>query len=132
MKSLVLVLTAASLIASLPALSAGDPVVGKQKAALCVACHGNDSYGGIFYTLQLGGRNADKLVVKTNKYRSGKILHPMMNLMAIPMNDKDVEDIAAYYQSLGKPAFTSPYFQVKGDSDETGIPPVTQSYLNSK
>jgi len=133
MKPLTLVLTVAALVAlAAPAFAAGDAVAGKQKAALCVACHGNDSFGGIFYTLQLGGRNADKLTVKTNKYRSGKILHPMMNLAAITLSDKDVEDVSAYYQSLGKPAVTSPLFSVKGDDDTFGIPPVTQSYINGK
>ena len=132
MKTLVLIAAAAAFATFVPALAAGDAVAGKNKAALCVACHGNESYGGIFYTLQLAGRNADKLTVKTNKYRSGKILHPMMNLASLTMTDKDVEDISAYYQSLGKPAVTSPFFQVKGDSDEFGIPPVTQSYINGK
>lgn len=127
MKKLALILSLSALAA--PALATGDIVAGKNKAALCVACHGNDSFGGIFYTLQLAGRNADKLVVKTNKYRTGKILHPMMNLAAIPLSDKDVIDISAYYQSLGKPFFTSTFFQVKGDGDDTPVPPVTQSYI---
>lgn len=132
MKALPVVLTAAALLTlAAPAFSA-DAVAGKNKAALCVACHGNDSFGGIFYTLQLAGRNADKLTVKTNKYRTGKLLHPMMNLATIPMNDKDIEDISAYYQSLGKPAFTSPYFAIKGDEDQLGMPAVTQSYVNAK
>ena len=49
----------ATLLAT-PALAAGDPVAGKDKASTyCVACHGNESYGGLFYTLQLAGRNAD-------------------------------------------------------------------------
>ena len=131
MKSLTIALALALAAISFSA-SAGDPVAGKQKAALCVACHGNESFGGIFYTLQLAGRNADKLTVKTNKYRSGKILHPIMNLATLPLSDKDIEDISAYYQSLGKPAVTSPFFKVKGDDDEIGIPPVTQSYINAK
>jgi cytochrome c553 len=132
MKTLAFVLTAAALAASVPALAAGDAVAGKNKAALCVACHGNDSYGGIFYTLQLGGRNADKLTVKTNKYRTGKVLHPMMNLAALTLTDKDVEDISAYYQSLGKPVLTSPLFSIKGDDDNFGLPPVTKAYVESK
>lgn len=133
MKSLTIALTAAALVAiAAPAFAAGDAVAGKNKAALCVACHGNDSFGGIFYTLQLAGRNADKLTVKTNKYRTGKVLHPMMNLAAIPLNDKDVEDISAYYQSLGKPAMTSPYFAIKGDEDHLGMPAVTKSYVDGK
>jgi cytochrome c553 len=132
MKTFALVLSALALAASVPALAAGDAVAGKNKAALCVACHGNDSYAGIFYTLQLAGRNADKMTVKTNKYRSGKVLHPMMNLAALTLNDKDVEDISAYYQSLGKPVMTSPLFSIKGDDDNYGLPPVTSAYVNSK
>ena len=117
MKVLNLALTAAALstlVVSTPVL-AGDPVVGKQKATACIACHGSDIYPGIFYTLQLGGRNADKLTVKTMKYKTGKILHPMMNVSTAFFNEKDIEDISAYYQSLGKPAFTSSLITIKGD-----------------
>lgn len=105
---------------SLPVLSqAGDPVAGKQKAAACIACHGSESYPGIFYTLQLAGRNADKLQIKTMKYKTGKILHPMMNLAVAFFDEKEIGDIAAYYQSLGKPAFTSPLITIKGDDSES-------------
>jgi cytochrome c553 len=97
---------------------AGDPVVGKQKATACIACHGSDTYPGIFYTLQLAGRNADKLTVKTMKYKTGKILHPMMNVSTAFFDEKEIEDVSAYYQSLGKPAFTSPLIKIKGDDDE--------------
>ncbi len=107
----------ATLLASAPVL-AGDAAVGKQKATACIACHGSDTYPGIFYTLQLGGRNADKLAVKTMKYKTGKILHPMMNMAVAFFNEKEIEDISAYYQSLGKPAFTSPLIKIKGDDDD--------------
>jgi len=117
MKALSLALTAAVAI-STPVL-AGDPVVGKQKAVACIACHGSDVYPGIFYTLQLAGRNADKLAVKTMKYKTGKILHPMMNVSTAFFDEKEIQDISAYYQSLGKPAFTSPLIKIKGDDDET-------------
>ena len=119
MKALNLALTAAALstlVVSTPLL-AGDPVVGKQKAVACIACHGSETYPGIFYTLQLGGRNADKLTVKTMKYKTGKILHPMMNMSTAFFNEKEIEDISAYYQSLGKPAFTSSLITIKGDDE---------------
>ncbi len=119
MKVLNLALTAAALstfVVSTPVL-AGDPVVGKQKATACIACHGSDTYPGIFYTLQLAGRNADKLTVKTMKYKTGKILHPMMNMSTAFFDEKEIEDISAYYQSLGKPAFTSSLITIKGDDD---------------
>jgi cytochrome c553 len=117
MKNFALLSLAAATLVATPVL-AGDPVVGKQKATACMACHGSESFGGIFYTLQLGGRDADKLVVKTMKYKTGKVLHPMMNFATAFFTEKEIEDVAAYYKSLGKPAFTSPFFTIKGD-DET-------------
>lgn len=100
---------------STAALAAGDPVAGQQKAGPCIICHGTVGYPGMFYTLQLAGRNADKLAVKTNKYRSGKILHPIMNLAVMPMTEKDVEDVSAFYQSLKGPMMVLPGMTVKGD-----------------
>jgi len=109
-------LIASLLAAGTPAL-AGDQSAGKQKAGACIACHGDDRFPGIFYTLQLGGRDADKLTVKTNKYRTGKILMPLMNVFTMGLSEQDIADISAYYQSLGKPAFSSPLFKIKGDDD---------------
>lgn len=130
MKALNFALTAAALstlVVSTPVL-AGDPVVGKQKATACIACHGSDVYPGIFYTLQLGGRNADKLAVKTMKYKTGKILHPMMNMAVAFFDEKEIEDITAYYQSLGKPAFTSSLIKIKGDDDVAPAMPAPYVY----
>lgn len=110
-KSLVL----ASLVLSTPALAAGDPVAGEHKAAACAACHGSASFPGMFPLVQLAGRDADKLATKTNKYRSGKLFSPMMNLAVMSLNDKDVEDISAYYQKLAKPFM--PMQGIRGDED---------------
>lgn len=113
--------------ASSAAVHAGDPVVGKQKATACAVCHGNETFGGIFYTLQLAGRDADKLAIKTNKYKTGKILHPMMNLATAFYTEKEIEDISAYYKSLGKPALTSPFVKIKGDDDIDSAMPAMPS-----
>lgn len=116
MKSLTLILSALLASLSQPVL-AGDAVAGKQKAVGCVACHGNETFSGIFFTLQLAGRDADKLLIKSNKYKTGKILHPMMNIATAFYTEKDLEDISAYYQSLGKPALNLPFMQIKGDDE---------------
>ncbi len=113
-------LSLAALTLSAPVL-AGDPVVGKQKATACIACHGSENFGGIFYTLQLGGRDADKLVVKTMKYKTGKVLHPMMNIATSFFSEQEIEDVAAYYKSLGKPAFVSPLFKIQGDEENRTV-----------
>lgn len=101
-----------------PAWAAGNAQAGQVKAAGCMLCHGSKDFPGMFYTLQLAGRNADKLTIKTNKYRSGKLLHPVMNVFTVTLKDQDVEDISAYYQALGKPALVSPLFVIKGDDPE--------------
>jgi cytochrome c553 len=102
---------------------AGDVAAGKHKAGACVSCHGDANFPGMFYTLQLAGRDADKLTVKTNKYRTGKILHPVMNMFTMGLSEQDIADISAYYKSLGKPALTSPLFKIKGDDEVDGAAP---------
>jgi cytochrome c553 len=90
-------------------------VAGKAKAeALCAGCHGNEFTPGLFFTLQLAGRNADKLALKTNKYRTGKLFTPLMAVSMIGLTEGEVSDISAYYASI-KPAFNLPLFQIKAD-----------------
>lgn len=111
------ILSALAMVVISGGVMAGDPVAGQQKAGACIICHGTTGFPGIFYTYQLAGRNADKLTIKTNKYRTGKILHPIMNLAVLPLTDKDVEDISAFYQSLKQPVMI-PFVTIKGDDDE--------------
>jgi hypothetical protein len=42
----------------------------------------------------------------------------MMLVSTAFFDEKEIQDITAYYQSLGKPAFTSPLIKIKGDDDE--------------
>jgi cytochrome c553 len=116
LKTLTSTMVLAGLAIAAP-VQAGDAALGKQKATSCVLCHGNDAFPGIFFTLQLGGRDADKLAIKTAKYANGKILHPVMNLSTWGMKEGDIADVSAYYQSLGKPFLTIPYMPIKGDDD---------------
>lgn len=114
MKTIKFLAVASALILTTQA-QAGDAVAGETKAQSCAACHGSASFPGIFPLVQLAGRDADKLTVKTNKYRSGKLFSPLMSMSVISLTDKDVEDIAAYYQQLGKPFM--PMNGIRGDED---------------
>jgi cytochrome c553 len=105
----------AAAVLSTHALASGDPVTGERKAAVCMTCHGSASFPGVFPLVQLGGRDADKIATKTNKYRSGKLISPMMNLAVMSMNDQDVADVSAYYQKLGKPFLAMS--GIRGDED---------------
>ena len=73
---------------------AGDPVAGQQKATACMACHGSAHFGGVFYTLQLAGRNADKLLFGTDSgwWSIGKKPAPEFALIDELKLPKEVED----------------------------------------
>jgi cytochrome c553 len=119
MKS-VLALALAAAVASTSAIAAGDPAAGKTKGQHCVACHGSENFPGLFPIVQLAGRDADKLTIKTNKYRTGKLFSPLMTLAVMPLTDKDVEDISAYYAAMGKPYLQMP--GIRGDEDVAAAP----------
>jgi cytochrome c553 len=123
MKKSSLILAALLAIPFGNAKAAGDPDAGMTKAGACTGCHGDKNWPGVFFTLQLAGRDADKLTIKTNKYRTFKIINPIMNLVVMGLKDQDVEDISAYYHSLGEPAFVNPLFPIKGDDDEPAAAP---------
>jgi cytochrome c553 len=105
----------AATVVSTSAVAAGDPAIGKQKGMHCVACHGSENFPGIFPLVQLAGRDADKLTIKTSKYRTGKLFSPLMSLAVVGLTDKDVDDISAYYNAMGKPYLQMP--GIRGDED---------------
>jgi len=115
----VYMLLAAAVLGS-PAL-AEDADAGRHKATVCIACHGDARMAGFFYTLQLGGRRADRLAEKIYEYRNWKVFNPIMNLVTLPLTPVDIAEIATYYQSLGRPAVTSPLFKIKGDRGEESM-----------
>jgi mono/diheme cytochrome c family protein len=83
-----------------PAVAAGDVARGKQlfASAKCTSCHGaNGVEGGVGPSLK--GEKARKNYVQTiAQVRDPQ--PPMPKLYPDPLNDKDVQDIAAYVQTL--------------------------------
>jgi hemoglobin len=106
MKKLLLTCLAGMLgLGALPAQSAGSVELGKAKSLYCVTCHGADGKreiplitGGM---ARLDGMDPQKFVNAMKAYKYGQRFHPMMQFFVLPTNDKDIEDLAAYYASLG-------------------------------
>ncbi len=92
-------------VASLPALSAGNVELGRTKSLYCSTCHGADGKREILLltggTAHLDGMDQQKFINAMKAYRNGQRFHPMMQFFVLPLNDKDMEDVAAYYASLG-------------------------------
>jgi cytochrome c553 len=81
-------------------IGTGDPVIGKDKSALCQGCHGEDgnSVSGDFP--KLSGQWADYIQKQVREFQNGARYNEVMTDMAMSVNDfHDLFDIAAYFAS---------------------------------
>lgn len=79
---------------------ANDPVAGKEKAKACAVCHGPMGIAINPGAPHLAGQPAVYLIEQMNDFRSGKRKNPVMSVIAKPLSDKEISDIAAWYASL--------------------------------
>ncbi len=81
------------------AQAAGDTAAGKAQSAKCAGCHGADGRGNA-ENPPLAGNDVQYFVKQMHDYKSGARKHSLMNMMAKPLSDQDIADLAAYYASL--------------------------------
>ena len=98
-------LTLAMLFGLVLALSVGiaharDPVAGKSLAATCATCHGALGLSRLPNAPNLAGQPAIYLVEQLKNYRSGKRQNEVMNVIAKPLTDRQIDDLAAWYESI--------------------------------
>ncbi len=104
-KKIVLTALLVSIFPVTSALAAGDVQAGKTKAYTCTGCHGIPGYNNVYPTYKvpkIGGQNYAYLVAALKAYRNGERDHATMELQASSLNDGDIEDVSAYFASLGK------------------------------
>ncbi|MCB1900688.1 c-type cytochrome [Cognatazoarcus halotolerans] len=78
---------------------AGDPVAGKEKAAVCGACHGVDGNSQTPDFPRLAGQHEDYLVRALLDYKSGQRKNPIMAGQVANLDRKDIQDLAAWFSS---------------------------------
>ena len=86
------------------AATAGDAGAGKVKAYTCTGCHGIPGYNNVYPTYKvpkIAGQNYLYLVAALQAYRSGERTHATMNSQAQSLSETDIQDIAAWFASLG-------------------------------
>ena len=81
---------------------AGDAAAGKSRAAACGACHGMNGISSNDIWPNLAGQKAGYLTAQLKAFRDGQRKNPMMSPMAAPLSDTDIDNLAAYYSSLGQ------------------------------
>jgi len=85
--------------AALPA-AAQDAAAGRSKAAACAVCHGQLGISVAPDAPSLAGQPAIYLAAQLRAYRSGARKHEVMGVMAKPLSDADIANLAAWFASI--------------------------------
>jgi cytochrome c553 len=79
---------------------AADPPPGRAKAQPCAVCHGPLGIGIAPDAPNLAGQPRIYVMQQLKAFRSGKRLHEVMNVIAKPLSDADIAELAEWYASI--------------------------------
>jgi cytochrome c553 len=79
---------------------ARDPVAGKASAGMCATCHGPMGISQLPNAPHLAGQPAIYIVEQLKNYRSGKRQNEVMGVIAKPLSDDEIDNLAAWYASI--------------------------------
>lgn len=100
-RTIIVSLAAIALVLGFGTASAkGNAAAGKTKSAACAACHGADGNGIAPNYPALAGQYQDYIEHALHAYKDGERTNAIMNGMAAPLSDEDIDDLAAYFSSL--------------------------------
>jgi cytochrome c553 len=73
---------------------------GKDKAGMCATCHGLTGISQLPNAPHLAGQPAIYVIEQMKNYRSGKRTNEVMAVIAKPLTDQEIDDLAAWYASI--------------------------------
>jgi cytochrome c553 len=79
---------------------AADAKAGRKKAQMCSACHGIDGISKMPMAPNIAGSPAMYLEKQMKAFRSEERKDETMNVVAKPLSDADIADLAAWYSGL--------------------------------
>ncbi len=88
-----------TLLISAPAIAESIDV-GKTKAVSCTVCHGANGISQMPGAPNLAGQQALYTTEQLKNFRSGKRTNEIMNVIAKPLSDADINDLAAWFESI--------------------------------
>ncbi len=77
-----------------------DIAAGKQRAAMCLNCHGPDGNSQNSNFPSLAGQKPAYLVNQLKAFREGRRENGMMQNMAAALTDQEINNLAAFFASL--------------------------------
>lgn len=83
-----------------PHAQAQDAVAGRAKAQICSVCHGPLGLSLAPDAPNLAGQPTIYLATQLRAYRDGTRRHEVMAVMAKPLSDDDIRDLAAWFNSI--------------------------------
>lgn len=103
------------IVSSTPAAAiyAGDVASGKEKSAVCAACHGADGNSLAAIYPSLAGQSANYLTKQLADFKSGDRQDPVMAGMVAGLTQEDMKDLGAFFAVQTIKAGT-------GETDEVG------------
>ncbi|NOX77129.1 MAG: cytochrome c [Gammaproteobacteria bacterium] len=99
-----LLLILALLVGAGSAFAKGSIAAGAQKTRTCQVCHGKGGHSTNSAYPVLAGQHAKYIRKQLRAFRAGTRKDPIMNGMAAPLSDQDIEDVAAFFESNAYPA----------------------------
>jgi cytochrome c553 len=97
---------------------AANVAAGKQKSEACAACHGANGVGVADDIPNLAAQKTKYIVDQLKAFKAGTRKNPLMNAIAVQLDDGDIEDLAAFWNSLEGAA---------GDVASALLPSVTET-----
>ncbi len=85
------------------AFADNDVLAGKEKSETCLGCHAVPGYNNTYPTYKvpkLGGQHSDYIKSALKSYQNLERGHDTMHANAKGLSDKDIEQIAKYFESI--------------------------------
>ena len=90
----------AAVLLSATGPAVADAAAGKAKAQICATCHGANGLSTTPDAPNLAGQPEIYVAAQLRAYKSGARKHEVMSVMAKPLSEADIADLAAWFASI--------------------------------
>jgi cytochrome c553 len=80
--------------------TAANAAAGRDRAQACAPCHGANGLSARPDAPNLAGQPAIYVAAQLRAYRTGKRQQPEMEVVAKGLSDGDIDDLAAWFESI--------------------------------